>query len=135
ANCPWCGNAIDPGVHMKVETYEQGRARVLTYCGDSLGTCPFSQRNAPGEGLPVLTVDEEIFRRLPALVVATVDKFAQLPWNGATQTLFGTVDGRCERHGFRTPELQDSDSHPSKNSLPPAKTVDREALLRPPDLV
>ncbi len=135
ANCPWCGTAIDPAVHMKVETYEQGRARVLTYCGDSLGTCPFSQRNAPGEGIPVLTVDEEIFRRLPALVVATVDKFAQLPWNGATQTLFGIVDGRCERHGFRSPTLEDTDSHPKKGSLPAAKTVDRGLLLRPPDLV
>jgi Helicase conserved C-terminal domain len=135
ANCPWCGNAIDPGVHMKVETYEQGRARVLTYCGDSLGTCPFSQRNAPGEGLPVLTVDEEIFRRLPALVVGTVDKFAQLPWNGATQTLFGLVDGRCERHGFRSPTLEDADSHPVKGSLSAAKTVERGVLLRPPDLV
>jgi hypothetical protein len=135
ANCPWCGTAIDPAMHMKVETYTQGRARVLTYCGDSLGTCPFSQRNAPGEGIPVLTVDEEIFRRLPALVVATVDKFAQLPWNGATQTLFGLVDGRCERHGFRSPTLEDTDSHPKKGSLPAAKTVNRDLLLRPPDLV
>ena len=135
ANCPWCGTAIDPAVHMKVETYKQGRARVLTYCGDNLGSCPFSQRNAPDEGIPVLTVDEEIFRRLPALVVATVDKFAQLPWNGATQTLFGLVDGRCERHGFRSPTLEDTDSHPKKGSLPVAKTVDHGVLLRPPDLV
>ena len=135
ANCPWCGTAIDPSAHMKVETYEKGRARVLTYCGDRLGMCPFSERNAPGEGIPVLTVDEEIFRRLPALVIATVDKFAQLPWNGATQTLFGQVDGRCERHGFRSPTLEDKDSHPAKGSLPAAKTVDRDLLLRPPDLV
>lgn len=135
SHCPWCGERIDPGVHMKVETYEKGRARVLTYCGDSLGTCEFSARRAPGEGIPVLTVDEEIFRRLPALLIATVDKFAQLPWNGATQTLFGIVDGRCERHGFRTPTLEDADSHPAKGSLPPARTVDRGVLLRPPDLI
>lgn len=133
--CPWCGERIDPGAHMKVETFEQGRARVLTYCGDKLGDCAFSQRQAPGEGIPVLTVDEEIFRRLPALVIATVDKFAQLPWNGATETLFGVVDGRCERHGFRTPTLDDTDSHPAKGSHPPAKTVERGTLLRPPDLI
>jgi len=135
SSCPWCGTAIEPGRDMKVETYEQGRARVLTFCGDKLGDCAFSQRGSPSEGLPVITVDEEIYRRLPALLIATVDKFAQLPWNGATQALFGTVDGRCERHGLRTPELEDSDSHPSKNSFPPAKTVDRGVLLRPPDLV
>jgi hypothetical protein len=133
--CPWCGTRIDPAVHMKVETYEKGRARVLTYCGDKLGTCEFSQRKAPGEGIPVLTVDEEIFRRLPALLIGTVDKFAQLPWNGATQALFGVVDGRCERHGFRSPTLKDADSHPAAGSLPAAKTVERGVLLRPPDLV
>ena len=133
--CPWCGERIDPAVHMKVETYEQGRARVLTYCGDRLGTCEFSQRNSAGEGIPVLTVDEEIFRRLPAIVIATVDKFAQLPWNGATETLFGVVEGRCERHGFRTPTLDDKDRHPAKGSLLAAKTVERGLLLRPPDLI
>jgi hypothetical protein len=135
SHCPWCGERIEPGVHMKVETYEKGRARVLTFCGDKLGTCDFSARRAPGEGIPVLTVDEEIFRRLPGLVIATVDKFAQLPWNGATQTLFGIVDGRCERHGFRTPTLDDKDSHPASGTLPAAKTVDRGILLRPPDLI
>jgi hypothetical protein len=133
--CPWCGERIDPAVHMKVETYEKGRARVLTYCGDKLGTCDFSERKSPGEGIPVLTVDEEIFRRLPAIVIATVDKFAQLPWNGATETLFGVVEGNCERHGFRTPTLDDADSHPAKGSHPAAKTVDRGLLLRPPDLI
>jgi Helicase conserved C-terminal domain len=135
SSCPWCGERIDPAVHMKVETYEKGRARVLTYCGDKLGACEFSQRKSPGEGIPVLTVDEEIFRRLPAMVIATVDKFAQLPWNGATETLFGVVEGRCERHGFRTPTLEDVDSHPVKGSHPTAKTVDRGLLLRPPDLI
>ena len=82
-----------------------------------------------------MTVDEEIYRRLPAMLIATVDKFAQLPWNGATQALFGTVDGRCERHGFRASGLEDRDSHPQRGSLPRARTVDRGVLLRPPDLI
>jgi len=83
-----------------------------------------------------LTVDEEIYHRLPSLLIATVDKFAQLPWKGETQTLFGTVDGRCERHGYRWPGLkEEADSHPAKGSLPPARTVERGELLRPPDLI
>jgi len=134
-SCPWCGTAIEPGRDMRVETFEQGRARVLTFCGDKLGGCEFSAKRSPGEGLPVITVDEEIYRRLPSLVVATVDKLAQLPWKGQTQTLFGSVDGRCERHGFRSPELPDTDSHPAKGSYAGARTVDRGELLRPPDLV
>ena len=52
-----------------------------------------SARGVPrdGEGLPVVVVDEEIYRLLPALVIATVDKFAQLPWRGERQALFGRV--------------------------------------------
>ena len=34
-------------------------------------------------------VDEEIYRRLPTLLIATVDKFAQMPWKGEVQMLFG----------------------------------------------
>ena len=35
-----------------------------------------------GEGLPVVMVDEEVFRLAPSLVIGTVDKFAQLPLRG-----------------------------------------------------
>ena len=79
-------------------------------------------------------VDEEIYRRLPTLLIATVDKFAQMPWNGKVQMLFGQVDGYCARHGFRSPEIEDADSHPKKDKYPPAKTTPHP-LLRPPDLI
>ena len=68
----------------------------------------------------MLVVDEEIYRLLPALLIATVDKFAQLPWKGATQMLFGQVDKYCDRHGFRSPDLEDRDSHPKVGNLPRA---------------
>ena len=69
----------------------------------SWARCPFSAKNSPLEGIPVLVVDKEIYRRLPTLLIATVDKFAQMPWNGKVQMLFGQVDGYCERHGLRIP--------------------------------
>jgi hypothetical protein len=133
-SCPWCGGAIDPGRHIKVSSFNQGSGRTLIYCGDPLGSCPFSERQAPGEGLPVLVVDEEIYRRLPALVIATVDKFAQLPWKGPVGMLFGQVNGYCPRHGYRSPDLEDTDSHPARNGLPAVKTQPC-APLRPPDLI
>jgi hypothetical protein len=133
-NCPWCGSKIDPGKHIKVVKYGEGASRTLIYCGARFGQCKFSQREAPDEGLPVMVVDEEIYRRLPALLITTVDKFAQMPWNGAVQTLFGQVDGFCERHGFRSPEIDDRDSHPRTNTLPSAKTIAQNPL-RPPDLI
>jgi hypothetical protein len=133
-NCPWCGARIVPGRDIKVESYAKGRGRTISYCGDVLGRCPFSAKHSPQEGVPVLVVDEEIYRRLPALLIATVDKFAQMPWNGKVQMLFGQVESRCDRHGFRSPEIEDSDSHPKRENLPPAKTVPH-CLLRPPDLI
>src|SRR5262249_28801644 len=107
--CPWCGTEIDPGRHLHVD---RDRRRTLLFCGDRLGRCPFSRAKSPGEGLPAIVVDEEIYCLLPGLLIATVDKFAQMPWRGAVQTLFGRVSGRCERHGFRHPGDEDTDTHP-----------------------
>jgi hypothetical protein len=133
--CPWCGSPIHPGKNIKVELYEQGSGRTLQYCSDTFGECPFGERRSKGEGLPIVVVDEEIYRRLPALLIATVDKFAQMPWKGATQMLFGRVNGYCPRHGYRSPELPDSDSHPKKGKYPSCRTIPLDNGLRPPDLI
>ena len=73
--------------------------RTLITCPDPF--CEFGA-SAGGEGLPVVVVDEEIYRLLPSLLIATVDKFAQMPWRGETQALFGQVSRHCTRHGFVT---------------------------------
>lgn len=133
-HCPWCGCQIQPRVNIEVETFAKGRGRTLIYCGDETGRCIFSKRQAPQEGLPVLLVDEEIYRLLPALLIATVDKFAMLPHNGATQMLFGQVDKRCPRHGFRSPDLKDDDKHRKAKDYPAVES-EWHAPLRPPDLI
>ena len=132
-NCPWCGSPIEAGRDIKVEPFAKGRGRTFIYCGDILGHCPFSRKKS-SEGLPVLVVDEEIYRCLPALLISTVDKFAQMPWNGATQMLFGKVDKHCSRHGFYRPDLQDKDHHRAVGSFPAARSL-AHAPLRPPDLI
>jgi len=135
--CPWCGSKIDfTPRSYQVETYRKGRGRTFVYCSDKFGKCVFSRRQSPDEGIPILVVDEEIYSRLPSLLIATVDKFAQMPWKGQTQMLFGQVDGICERHGFRSPEIEDAASHPKTRDgrFPPAKTVAANPL-RPPDLI
>ena len=107
---------------------------VRSYCGDVLGRCPFSAKHSPQEGIPVVVVDEEIYR-LPALLIATVDKFAQMPWNGAVQMLFGQVDGHCER--ARLPLAGDRGlrlASAGASTCPPRRTVPHR-LLRPPDLI
>jgi len=133
-SCPWCGTTISSGKDLFVYAGMDKINRTLVYCGDDLGRCPFSQRQSPDEGIPALVVDEEIYRHPPTLLIATVDKFAQMPWKGAVQMLFGQVNGICPRHGFRSPEIEDSMSHPRRGNLPAVKSRPH-APLRPPDLI
>jgi hypothetical protein len=66
--------------------------------------------------LPVLTVDEPIYRRLPAFLIATVDKFAAMAWEGSVAWFFADADG------FYGP-------------LDPGRGSHLPAPLPPPDLI
>ncbi|MCC6808071.1 MAG: helicase [Deltaproteobacteria bacterium] len=128
--CPWCGSAVT----YRVSKYPAGSARTLAFCAERYGRCAFTEAQAPKEGLPVVVVDEEIYRRLPSLVIATVDKLAQMPWKGQVEMLFGRVTGRCPRHGFVSSEVEDAQSHVS-NSQEPNVRLEAHPPLRPPDLI
>lgn len=132
--CPWCGSEIKQDRHLRVDPYERGRGRTLMFCGDALGQCPFTERNSKGEGIPAVVVDEEVYRLLPSLLIATVDKFAQMPWKGETQMLFGRVNSFCPRHGYGSPDLFCTESHRAAGGLPATHTVPA-GPLRPPDLI
>lgn len=133
--CPWCGTKLgalnldeDPDTH-----------RSLLYCTDTTGDCPFTAAQAPGEGIPLVTVDDDIYRVLPSFLIATVDKFAQLPWEGRARMLFGQVEKRCSRHGYRHPDHDkrigcNADTHPARGGRPGAGSTP-VARLRPPDLI
>src|SRR5665213_1355500 len=135
--CPWCGATIDTGSNVRIDA---SLWRTITTCSDPYGDCPFTEKQSRGEGIPVVTVDEEIYRLFPAFVIAGVDKFAQLPWNGALHLLFGRTYQRCTRHGFRSRDLDgatnhvEKDTHRAINGLPEAKTIPCDRL-RPPDLI
>ena len=103
--CPWCGTPIT-AAQVKADATQR---RVFVYCGDELADCPFAKGGEVGEGLPVLTVDEEIYRLAPAFVIATVDKFARLAREGEAAALFGYVARRCARHGYVHPDYRRCD--------------------------
>ncbi|MDO8119717.1 helicase [Isoptericola sp. b490] len=75
AACPWCGTPIVPrrrsgdpdayGVRATSSSFE-------LFCPHA--DCPFH------DYLPVEVVDEQIFAEPPTMLVATVDKFARMPW-------------------------------------------------------
>lgn len=137
-SCPWCGAGIEQGRDIDVDLKIYRRTFVV--CPEPF--CPFGAIAGPDEpenrGLPVLVVDEEIYRHPPGLLIGTVDKFAQLPWRGETATLFGRVSRRCERHGFLTEDAEKADwekpNHRAEGGAPAARIVGTGAL-RPPDLI
>ncbi|MBU3888768.1 DISARM system helicase DrmA [Methylosinus sp. KRF6] len=87
-SCPWCGTDFNKDsfrLHPNASTPQ----RLDIYCHNE--DCAFSDTR-----LPVVVVDEEIYRRLPAFMIATVDKFANVPWEGRTGAFFGHVERRDE---------------------------------------
>ena len=122
--CPWCGTPIG-AANVRADDEHQ---RIYVYCGDELGDCPFSRDGEIADGLPVLTVDEEIYRLAPAFVIATVDKFARLAREGEAASLFGYVSEKCELHGYVHPDysrLQDPGGQqaPEDVVLPAARSA------------
>jgi len=90
--CPWCGTPFDRESFACKPNATAPRNMEIR-CA-KIG-CPFSGDHA----LPVLTVDEAIYRRLPVFLIATVDKFAGLPWLAESGAFFGHVN-RADEWGF-----------------------------------
>lgn len=138
-HCPWCGTAIEPGRHVEADDVEK---RIRVYCGDRRARCPFAVGGSAEVGLPVLTVDDEIYRHPPTFLLATVDKFARLAREGEAASLFGYVGRKCPRHGYKHLDTDGSvcgaDSHNQKTAngrTYPATQVTTVGRLRPPDLI
>ena len=90
--CPWCGTPFERASFACVPTAQAPKNMEIRCASPS---CAFTGDRA----LPVLTVDEAIYRRLPAFLIATVDKFAGLPWLAEAGAFFGHVD-REDDWGF-----------------------------------
>lgn len=83
--CPWCG---EPFTRDSFRCTPNDLAPQNMEIGCANSRCPFGS----GKPLPVLTVDEAIYRRLPAFLIATVDKFAGLPFVDKVGAFFDHVD-------------------------------------------
>jgi hypothetical protein len=91
--CPWCGEAFKPESFYFTPN-KQAPQNLLLKCENA--ECEFT-RDRP---LPIIVVDEPIYRRLPAFLIATIDKFAALPWVGQSGAFFGHVDRFEPDRGF-----------------------------------
>ncbi|WP_211371332.1 DNA helicase [Paracoccus limosus] len=79
--CPVCGIALDAKCYQ----------RAVNDAGIDI-RCSNQRCTTRGEPLPVMTVDDFIYRAPPSLLIGTIDKFAQLPRRRDLRVLFG-LDG------------------------------------------
>ena len=113
-SCPWCGTAFGPDSFALLP--DDDHPRDLRVVCTNLG-CEFN-----GDcSLPIVAVDEALYRRLPAFLIATVDKFASLPWVGETGVLLGGAD-RHDSTGFY-------------GAAEPRSGTRLQSPLPPPDLI
>jgi hypothetical protein len=77
SNCPVCNSELKWGA-------SPNRSSIHVRCENT--SCSYGNLKSP---LPVWTVDEDIYREKPTLVIGTADKYVQLPRNGDTGVLFG----------------------------------------------
>lgn len=114
--CPWC-DAEFKKESFKLTPNEAAPLDLQVSCLNR--NCDFSPRRLGH--LPLLAIDEPIYRRLPCFLIATVDKFAGLPWLAQAGALFGKVD-RHNKDGFYGPGN-------------PGTGARLEGGLPPPDLI
>jgi hypothetical protein len=94
--CPWCGTKLVKDDRDKKLVGSWGykmRDNKHFYMSCTHEDCDFTTR------LPIQIIDEELYQNPPALLFATVDKFAMLPWDGRIGSFFAVGSDN------RSPEL------------------------------
>ncbi len=122
-NCPWCGQKFT-SQSFNLIPFGKGKEPK-----DLRITCVNVKCSFTGDRhLPIVAVDEAIYRRLPCFLIATVDKFASLPWIGPAGKLFGQV----ERYHIANPDLGDNGYF---SSMEPGRGKPLGGTLLPPELI
>ncbi len=93
--CPWCGTKFSTN-SFRLHPNPDFPTDLRVLCINR--HCEFTRDNV----LPILAVDEPIYQRLPCFMIATVDKFAAMPWTGEVGQFFGRVQ-RHDANGFYGP--------------------------------
>ena len=120
-SCPWCGTRFTADSFALWPNDDRPVELRLT-CTNL--ECDFSGDRP----LPVLAVDEPIYRRLPAFLIATVDKFASLPWEARTGVLLGGAD-RYDKSGFHGAAEPRAGGRLERPLLPPDLVIQDELHL------
>ena len=121
-DCPWCGHKFSQN-SFSLEPNQKRPTDLRIKCVNR--DCDFSGR--ANRSLPIVAVDEPIYRRLPCFMIATVDKFAAMPWTGEVGKFFGRAE-RYDPYGFYGPS-EPGIGHPLPNGeLPPPELIIQDEL-------
>jgi hypothetical protein len=120
--CPWCGTKFKAISFRLIPNSDEPQDLRISCVKRE---CEFSR----GVNLPIVAVDEPIYRRLPCFIIATVDKFAALPWTGPVGAFFGRVQ-RYDERGFYGPcDPARGNKLPGERLLPPDLVIQDELHL------
>ncbi|MEG3439955.1 DISARM system helicase DrmA [Pannus brasiliensis CCIBt3594] len=118
--CPWCGESFKPS---SFQLFPHDKPKELKiFCTNR--RCDFQGDRS----LPIVAVDESIYRRLPCFIIATVDKFASLPWVGQTASLFGRVTHFKDGEGFSSAADGGGSGRRLDSYLPPPDLIVQDEL-------
>jgi hypothetical protein len=120
-SCPWCGFKFEPSSFNLVPNEDHPTDLRITCAQPS---CDFTRDRS----LPIVAVDEPLYRRLPCFLIATVDKLASLPWLASPGKLFGKVE-RYDAAGFYGPGDRAGGARLPRPLLPPELIIQDELHL------
>ncbi len=101
--CPFCGSDVRIGYDAELRVVEHR-------CTSP--SCPGGRNR-----LPVYVIDDDVYRFVPTVIVATVDKLAALGQNSRFPNLLGRFDLLCRKHGVSF--------HNSNRGCPAAQAIGR----------
>jgi len=90
-----------------------------------------SSNISKGIPIPAFLIDSQIYTKCPSLIVATVDKFAQLPILPQTAAMFGNVNRVDDKWGFyREKMLEKPEERDAGNVFPILPFLPPEIILQ-----
>lgn len=119
--CPWCGCKFGRDSFNLFPSADRPTELRITCANPS---CVFTRDRA----LPIVAVDEPLYRRLPCFLIATVDKLASLPFLASPGKLFGKVNGH-DKAGFYGPGDSTGGTRLPRPLLPPDLIIQDELHL------
>ena len=129
--CPFCGKPLEEKYILPFEKMD----KVLIFCPSDKDHCLYSHENKETNpaSIPIHMIDEEVYSYCPTVLLGTVDKFAQLPWNANTGALFGRVDRKCNWDEYVVNGVK-HEKHKKDSSMPQSKITPVKPFL-PPQLI